>query len=200
VRSERMPDPPNDFLTIGKILKTHGRHGEVSAEVLTDFPDRFDAGAKLLLWDGTAAESQLLEVSRFHKGRMILKFAGCDSISTAELLVGRWIVVPQSARRPLPAGAVYLSDLIGCAVREGSEALGIVEAIEEAPGAPILLRVRTAEGELLIPFAEEICETVDVHQKEIRVRLPEGLRELNCKAATSAGPQQTAVSRRSRRS
>jgi 16S rRNA processing protein RimM len=169
---------------------------------LTDFPDRYDTGARLLLWDG-AAESRLVEVSRFHKGRMILKFAGCDSISSAELLVGRWIVVPQSARRPLPAGAVYLADLVGCTVREGSEALGIVEAIEETPGAPILLRVGTAQGELLIPFAEEICQTVDVTKKEIRVRLPEGLRELNSEVAASVGPQrqpQTGVSRRSRRS
>ena len=178
-----MPSPADDSLTIGKIRKTHGRRGEVAADILTDFPDRFGAGEQLLLSDGSAVEPRLLETSRFHKGRVILKFAGCDSIEAAEALIGRWIVVPREARRTLPPGVVYLADLIGCAVREMGQTLGVVEAIDETIGAPVLLRVRTAEGELLVPFAAEICRIVDVGKQEIEVRLPEGLLELNRKKA-----------------
>lgn len=173
-----MSSSASDSLTIGRVLKTHGRRGEVAAEILTDFPDRFQAGQEVLLSGGTDTQARSVEASRFHKGRLILKFAGCDSITAAESLHGLWIQVPGSARRPLPPGVVYCSELIGCAVRERGHTLGIVEAIEET-GASLLLRVRTPEGELLVPFAEELCQTVDVEKREIHVRLPEGLRELN---------------------
>lgn len=181
-----MPSPAEDSLAIGRIRKTHGRRGEVAADILTDFPDRFGVGEQLLLSDGPVAEPWRVEASRFHKGRVILKFAGCDSIKAAEKLIGRWIVVSRESRRTLPPGVVYLADLIGCTVREMGQTLGVVDAIEEPSGAPVLLRLRTAEGELLVPFAAEICRTVDVGKREIEVRLPEGLRELN---RETAGPE-----------
>ena len=43
-----MPRPASDSLTIGRILKSHGNRGEVAAEILTDFPDRFVAGLKVV--------------------------------------------------------------------------------------------------------------------------------------------------------
>jgi len=173
-----MPSSESESWTIGRIRKTQGRRGEVAVEILTDFPDRFQAGQELLLSDGSATHTRALEASRFHKGRMILKLGGIDSIASAEPLVGLWIRVAGSARRALPPGVVYVSDLIGCAVRETGQTLGTVEAVEDT-GAAVLLHVRTAEGELLVPFAEAICRRVDVAQKEIRVELPEGLKELN---------------------
>ena len=61
---------------------------------------------------------------------------------------------------------------------EEGKILGRVESVEDA-GATPLLQVLSAQGELLIPFAEEICRTIDVERKQIHVRLPEGLKELN---------------------
>ena len=173
-----MPSPESDYVAVGRIRKTQGRRGEVAAEVLTDFPDRFQAGQELWLSNGATWQKRLLEGSWFHKGRAILKFAGCDSISEAETLVGLWIGLPRSERHPLPAGVVYLSDLVGCDVLENNQRLGTVEGIEETGAVP-LLKVGTADGELLVPFAQEICRSVDVEKKEIRVWLPEGLKELN---------------------
>ena len=65
-------------------------------------------------------------------------------------------------------------------MREGGRLLGKVEAVEETGAVP-LLKVHTAEGELLIPFAESICSKVDIEGQEIQVQLPEGLKELNRK-------------------
>ena len=81
-----MPRPASDSLTIGRIQKAHGNRGEVAAEILTDFPDRFRAGNELWLSDGSASQPRVLEGSWFHKGRVILKFLGCDSITAAEAL------------------------------------------------------------------------------------------------------------------
>lgn len=173
-----MPSPESDYVAIGQVRKPQGRRGEVAAEILTDFPDRFQAGAELWLSNGTSWQKRLLEGSWFHKGRAILKFAGSDSISEAETLVGLWIGLPRSERHALPPGAIYRSDLLGCDVLENNQRVGTVEGIEETGAVP-LLKVRTADGELLVPFAQEICRTVDVGKKEIRVWLPEGLKELN---------------------
>ena len=192
-----MPRPASDSLTIGRIQKSHGNRGELAAEILTDFPDRFQAGKELWLSDGSASQPRVLEGSWFHKGRVILKFLGCDSITAAEALTGLWIEIPRSERRPLPPGIVYLSDLIGCVVRENGQTVGTVEAIEETGATPVL-NVRTTEGELLIPFAAEICQTVDVEKQEIQVRLPEGLQELNRTTPRAEKQKRAGGSRRRR--
>ncbi len=174
------PTPESEHVTIAQVRKTQGRRGEVAAEILTDFPERFERGQQMLLWDGTSHQRVVLENSWPHKGWIILKFRDVETITAAESLVGRQIQIPRSERRQLPPGAVYLSDLVGCVVREGGKLLGKVDAVEETGAAP-LLKVPTAEGELLIPFAESICSTVDVEGQEIQVRLPEGLKNLNRK-------------------
>ncbi|MBI1955611.1 MAG: 16S rRNA processing protein RimM [Acidobacteria bacterium] len=176
------PEPA--YFTIARIRKTRGRRGEVAAEILTDFLDRFQAGREFLLSKEGILQKGVLEESWLHKNSAILKFRGVDSIAAAEALVGCWVQLPIPERRQLPPGLVYISDLIGCAVREGNQTLGKVEAWEETGAVP-LLNVRTPQGELLIPFAKEICRSVDVEKKEIQVLLPEGLKELNRKERPS---------------
>ena len=153
----------------------------MAAEILTDFPDRFESGQWLWI---SGPRRLLLERSWFHKGLAILKFQGIESITDAEVLVGHDLQIPRSERRPAPPGAVYISDLIGCAVLEEGENLGTVEALEGTVGVP-LLRVAGPEGELLIPFAQEICTGWDVEDRQIHVRLPEGLRQLGRKETSA---------------
>jgi len=105
-------------------------------------------------------------------------------VEDARKFVGLEVQVPFSERVKLPAGSYYISDLVGCAVREkdGSSDLGLVRDVEihgdEISGTPNLV-VDTARGELLIPLAQEICVDVDLAARRILVVLPEGLRELN---------------------
>lgn len=175
--------PEAEFITVARIVGTHGRRGEVKAEVLTDFPERFQAGARFRLVAANQRNPVSVEESWLHKGRVILKFRGVETISDAEQLAGSLVQVPRSERHPLPAGVVYVSDLLGCSVLEGERVLGKVEAWEETGAVP-LLRVQSQQGEILIPFAQEICSSVDLERREIHVRLPEGLAELNRNAAS----------------
>lgn len=168
----------SDFVIIARIQKVRGRRGEVAAELWTDFPERLRPGQQLRAVGRDHPQTLFLEGSWLHKGRAILKFRGFDTISAAETLVGLTLEIPRSDRRSLPPDAVYVSDLIGCAVLEQGQKLGTVVAWEETGGVP-LLRVKAPEGEILIPFAQEICGAVDMERKEIRARLPEGLKELN---------------------
>jgi ribosomal 30S subunit maturation factor RimM len=45
-------------------------------------------------------------------------------------------------------------------------------------GTPILV-IDSAQGELLVPLAQDICVLIDTSARRIEVVLPEGLRELN---------------------
>ena len=79
-----------DFITIARIVKAQGRRGEVIAEILTDFPERFAAREQLLLVSEAKAVRRevVLENSWLHKGRVVLKFRGVDSIEAAQSLAG----------------------------------------------------------------------------------------------------------------
>lgn len=179
-------------VTVARILRPHGRRGEVAAEILTDFPERLTRLASVQLWDArspaAAQEPRRVAVrscrlSRSRGGQAIFHFEGSDSISDAETLVGLEVQIPLDERMPLPSGSYYVTDLIGCEVWErGGAAMGRVRDVqatgEELAGTPILV-VDTPQGELLIPLAQEICVRVDLEAQRIEVVLPAGLRELN---------------------
>jgi 16S rRNA processing protein RimM len=165
------------------VVKTQGRRGEVAAEILSDVPDRFAAGMKLLtLPRNSEADRRELELEDLwpHKGLLVLKFGGVDSISEAETLVGSELQVPRSQRSKLQAGWNYVSDLIGSAVLDHGREIGRIEDVQFGAGEAPLLMVRDASGRLLeIPFAEAYLDGVDVERKQVRMKLPEGLLEVN---------------------
>jgi 16S rRNA processing protein RimM len=181
--------PPESFaaLTLARILRPWGRRGEVAAEILTDFPKRLAALGEVSLADGRGAPRTATVVAcRLHSGQAVFQFAGVSSIDDAEKLRGLEIQVPLSERVALPPGRYYISDLVGCTVWEegAAAALGTVRAAQPLAEAGEIaqawvLAVETAEGELLIPLAAEICTRVDIVARRIDVRLPQGLREIN---------------------
>ena len=177
--------PQPEFLVIAKIAKPQGRRGEVAAEILTDFPERFRRLESVFLSreeKEAPPQSRNLESAWFHKGRVILKFQGVDSITEADALRGFEVLIRREERIPAPEGSFYLYELVGCRVVERKaeieRELGTVEAVESATGRD-LLRVRSGEEEFLIPFAEAICTRIDVAERRIEVDLPDDLLEVN---------------------
>jgi 16S rRNA processing protein RimM len=171
-------DATTAWVAIARVETTHGRRGELSAEPLTDFPERFAPGLQVRVRAAGRDRELCLQSARFHKRRVLLKFQGVDSIAEAAALRGALIEIPRSERAPLPAGRVYVSDLMGCSVVEGGEVIGRVTGWEETGGVP-LLQIDGDGREVLIPFTPAICYAVDVANRRILVRTPEGLRELN---------------------
>ncbi len=168
---------------MARILRPHGRRGEVAAEILTDFPERLTRLKAAGLWDGRAEPRRVAIrscwISQSRGGQAIFHFEGSDSISSAEKLVGLEVQIPFSERMTLSSGRYYVSDLTGCAVWEkNGAALGRVSDVQFTGGTPLLV-VDSPRGELLIPLAQEICVRVDTAARRIDVVLPEGLRELN---------------------
>ncbi len=157
------------------------------AELHTDFPERFQQRRQLsgLAADGSRRELQV-EEHWFHKGGVVLKFAGVESISDAEQLAGMELQVPLEQRTDLEQGAAYVSEVVGCEVwisnADGQQLLGTVSDIQFGAGEAPLLVVRAkigAEQEILLPYAEEFLKSVDFQQRRIEMELPEGLLALD---------------------
>lgn len=170
-----------EYVALAKIFKPRGNRGEVAARDLCQDPDRFGEDAVVsLLYPSGLREERTIENAWYHQGRLILKFAGVETITDAENLRGCEVQIPYEDLGPPPDGENYDIDLIDCEVIDADtgRVIGKVEGMLESGGQP-LLEVRQEKREILIPYTPEICLTVDVEAKRITVRLPDGLEDLN---------------------
>jgi 16S rRNA processing protein RimM len=181
----------NAFITLARVAKTQGRHGEVAVELHTDIPGRLHAGMRVfaLADDGSRRELQI-EDTWPHKEWLVLKFAGVDSISDAEVLVGNELQVPQSERAQLEAGTVYVSDLVGCVVFDREREVGLVSDVRFGAGEAPLLVIGSGKSELEIPYAQEFLVKTDLEHKRIEMNLPEGLLDVNAPLTVEEKKQQ----------
>ena len=170
----------DDLVAIAKIARPRGLRGEAVAEVLTDFPERFEGldSVTAVLPGGERRELRL-ENAWFQKERIVLKFQGLDTVEDAETLRDAEICVDESEAVDLEEGEFFDWQLEGCdAVTAEGEPIGRVREVMRTGGAEILV-VDAADGrEVLIPFAESICTEVDIEVKRITVDPPEGLLDL----------------------
>jgi 16S rRNA processing protein RimM len=167
---------PNDgWVTIAVLGRTRGNRGEITAVPLSDKPERFETLEEVFLF-GSGARYEV-EETWFHKGGLVFKFRGIDTISDAEFLSGAEVRVTADRRTPLDPGEFFQDDLIGCTVvdRHTGQTLGQVSAWADGGGSGLLVM---SDG-LLIPFARSICVEIDPAAKRIAVELPEGLKDLN---------------------
>lgn len=183
--------PSVQWLLLARIVRPHGRHGEVVAEILTDFPERFHARPRLRLIPppriGAAPRDIGLENFWFLRSRIVLKLQGVDTIGAAEGVRGYDLAIPASERAPLEAGTWYAADLIGCTLVDlngAGAAVGQIVDIDRGSSSTDLLVVRktgaqSSAGDLLIPFVNEYLVRVDPSARRVEMRLPEGLLEIN---------------------
>ena len=187
-----------DFTTLARVIRTQGRHGEVAAEVHSDVQDRFAVGMNLLAL-GKDDKRRALKVEDLwpHKGLLVLKFAGVDSMNDAEALIGNELQVPRSERAELEPGWTFVSDLVGCTLFDQGREIGRIKDVQFGAGEAPLLIVAAEGKQYDIPFAEAYLEGVDVAQKQVRMRLPEGMLEINAPVTQEEKQQQAPSKKRS---
>jgi 16S rRNA processing protein RimM len=185
------------WVWLARIRRTQGRKGEVFAEILTDFPDKFAERKRLWLLsetarpasearahglDGAGPREVELVAHWLHKGGIVLHFAGINSISDGEALIGLVVAVPREQRAALGEDEAYVGDLIGCMlvdVAGGAPVeVGLIEDVDTTAGAAPLLVVEGPRGEVLVPLAKSFLRRLDVEGKRVEMALPEGLLEL----------------------
>jgi len=170
----------DDLIIIARAVRTRGLKGELVADVLTDFPERFERVSELTGVASSGERKQLkLESYWFQSDRMVLKFAGYDTIEMAKALVGYEFGLPEAERVQLSEDQFYDWELEGCSVEnKPGSIIGEVSKVMRTGGVELLVVEDAAGREILIPMAQSIVLAIDISRKKILIDPPEGLLEL----------------------
>jgi 16S rRNA processing protein RimM len=210
--TENVPSPAptadsTSWIPAARLLRPQGRRGELLAELLSDLPGLFAPGRRVsLAATGTVPATETTLESHWtptgrNAGRVVVKLAGVDSISAAELLAGRELLIPASDLPPLEPDTWFVRDLLGCQLFDGTTLVGEIIGVEypmSADGhtrlpdaAPLLevIGVGYSRGNpqpsptdspglaepILIPFIKSWLDSVDLNGKRLVMHLPAGL-------------------------
>jgi 16S rRNA processing protein RimM len=170
------------LLTVGRVVRPHGVHGEVVVEVRTDEPeDRYAAGAQLVTEEPSGATGRLtVAASRPHQGRLIVAFDGVADRDGADSLRGVLLQVDSAQVAP-PTDPEEFHDhqLVGLAVvTPDGERVGEVARIDHAPAADLLVVERADGRTALVPFVAAMVPEVDIEAGRIVIDPPPGLLDL----------------------
>lgn len=164
-----------DYLAIARFTAPHGVHGDLRAEVLTDFPDRFEGTRQVYVGE----EHRLMEVQRavVERRRVLLKLGGVDTREAAQQLVGHYVYVPEAEAVHLPPGWYFWHQILGMRVQstDGVELGSVAEVLQT--GSNDVYVVRGQGKEILLPATQDVVRSIDVEQGLMTVELMEGLLE-----------------------
>ncbi|MEP6570032.1 MAG: ribosome maturation factor RimM [Acidobacteriota bacterium] len=170
----------DDLIVVARTVRTRGLKGELIADVLTDFPERFEQVSELT-GVGPSGERKQVELENhwFQNDRMVLKFAGYDSIESAKALVGYEFGLPEAERVALPEGEFYDWELEGCLVENKlGGSVGQVREVMRTGGVELLVVENVERGEVFVPMVASIVIDIDVSGKKILIDPPDGLFDL----------------------
>ena len=150
-----MVPAPDDRIVIGRVVRPHGLLGEVSVEILTDFPERFREGLAVRLSgpDGAARDERIATV-RPHGGRALIRFEGIAGPEAAESVRSFDLSVSRDEVATRPHGFVFHWEVEGCeALDRTGQPLGVVKELADVGGRPLLV-VETPRGARDVPFLD----------------------------------------------
>ena len=146
------------MIRVGQVAGAYGLDGAVKVIPLTDFADRFNVGASMLL-EGAERE---VEWSRPGQPGLVVKLRGIDNRTMADLFRGRYLEVPEAEARPLAEGRFYHHQVVGLTVLTSSgQRLGVIAEILERPANDVWVS-RDGTVEHLIPATKDAVVQVDV--------------------------------------
>lgn len=169
----------SELLVVARVRRPHGLAGEVSVDVVSDFPERFSAGVSLLWRRGPSERRLTLSGVRPNASRLLLHFEGIENVDAARALQGGDLCVTAAEAHTPPPGFYYGHEIRGFACEDADgRLLGRVTGLEQTPAGP-MLSVEVKPGrEALVPFAHPIVVDVDRETRRIVLAPPEGLLEL----------------------
>lgn len=172
----------SERIAVGVIRKAHGVRGEASVEPWTDSADRFAELKRVTLVspDEKDVRDATIESVRMHAGRALVKFAGIDSPEELQELRNWSVEIPESEARELDEDEYFLHDLVGLTLvdAEGNDRGVVLDAYEGGSG--ILLNVERPDGRTFeLPFAADICTSIELEAKRMTVDMPAGLDDLD---------------------
>ncbi|MCW8858414.1 MAG: ribosome maturation factor RimM [Deltaproteobacteria bacterium] len=164
------------LMDIGKIVGTHGLRGDVKVHLTAGDPDPLMAVQQVNL-NLPAGEQLKLGIVRqvVHKGQVLLRFKGYDSINQVEQMVGGRVLIAESELPDLDDGEYYWSQLNGLQVVDLEKGtIGHLKKIFTTAAHDTYV-VQGPYGEILIPAVKEFILAIDLEEQIMQVALPQGL-------------------------
>ena len=162
------------FLAAGRLRRSHGIEGEMLMDVLTDYPERLTPGRTVYI--GDSHEPAQIASTRGHNRELIIRLEGVENPEATSKYRNALLFVKATELPKLPEGEYYYHQLLGMTVLdEAGQVLGKLADILET-GANDVYVVKSEDGkELLLPAIEDVILSVDLEQRQMRVRPPEWL-------------------------
>ena len=163
------------YFAIGSIVAAHGIRGEVKVTPLTDFPERFTQGQRVFVGNEPELTETKIAAARPHQGGFLVKLASVPDRNAAELLRGQYLFIPEDEAMPLSEDENYVHDLLGIAVvNEAGEPIGVMKDVLFTAANDVYV-IAGPEGEILIPALRTVVLGVNLEERRMVVRLPDGL-------------------------
>ena len=168
--NRRPLEPTPGYVALGLIVRPWGLDGSVKIDPMTDFPDRFEPGATLWI----RGEERRINRQRLLRDGLVLTFDGCSTREQAEELRNLLTEIPESELRPLGEDEYYEHQLRDLTVIADGKPLGtIVEILQPGPNSVFV--VRGPDGDVLIPYIDDVVKRVDLAKGEMHIELIDGL-------------------------
>ncbi len=164
-------------LAVGRVGRPHGLSGEVTVEVRTDDPDKRFAAGSVLRTEPAARGPLTVSSSRWHSGRLLVRFGDCRDRQDAEELRGTMLVVDSDEIQvPADPDEFYDHQLIGLdVVTVAGEPVGSVADVRHH-GQDLLVIAGARSGtDILVPFVAQLVPEVDVAAGRLVIDPPPGL-------------------------
>lgn len=167
------------IVTVGRVTRAHGIRGDVTVEVRTDTPDERFAAGRTLITEPASAGPLTVRQSRWHSGRLLVRFENVDDRDAAEALRGTVLQteIDDDERLDDPE-EFYDHQLEGLqVVTVAGNKVGTVGEVIHAPAQDVLVVRHPRGGESLVPFVADIVPEVDLDSGTVIVDPPPGLLE-----------------------
>ncbi|MFF0270560.1 ribosome maturation factor RimM [Kribbella sp. NPDC004536] len=165
------------LVTVGRIGRAHGIKGEVGIDVRTDEPDRRFADGAVVVTDAKVSRTLTVAASRWHSGKLLVKFAEVPDRTAAEQLRNLFVQAEVADdERPEDPDEFYDRDLVGLAVRttDGVDVGAVIDVVH-LPAQDLLEIRRTAGNVVMVPLVEELVPEINVDKQYVVVADRPGL-------------------------
>lgn len=167
-----------DFLEVGKIINTHGLRGEVKIVTWTDYPEVFEEIGSVFVKTKAEEKKMTIKNVKYQKNNIIVKFAELDSIEDAEKYKNAVLFADRDSLGELPEGVYYIADLVDCAVfEENGDKIGVLVDVFSTGSNDVYDIKREDKKNLLVPIIDGVLKSVDIENKKITIKIPEGLED-----------------------
>jgi len=157
------------FVTVGKLGRARGVHGELWVTPATDFPDRFLSLKEIYIDNRGVWEKIQIVSSRMISGRPVVALSNVTSPEQASRLTNRELAVPREQLVKLPEDRHYIFEVVGCqAYAAGSnEPLGEIVEVVQYPANDVYVIRKADGGELICPAIKQFVVSIDTEQKRV---------------------------------